>query len=325
MFNYLKSGLIIIFCLEILAYFIYIPLLKKQKVKQAVRGDGPKNHLKKSGTPTMGGLIFGIFIILGYIGGLKLLNVPINTKTTLIIMISLIGYGLLGFIDDYLIVVKKNNLGLKANIKFIIQLVLASFIYLILLINHHPSTINIFGYIIDLSFMYGVFLMFFFSATTNSVNLSDGLDGLASGIIVTILIGCMFLGYFKNNTEVVVLSLVSIVSLLAFMFFNLNPAKIFMGNVGSMFLGGLLSIIFVILECEILLIVMGLILVIETLSDIIQVTYFKYSKGKRIFKMAPIHHHLELLEYSEWQIDLIFWAFSLVMSLLGVIMGVQLF
>jgi phospho-N-acetylmuramoyl-pentapeptide-transferase len=127
----------------------------------------------------------------------------------------------------------------------------------------------------------------------------------------------------KNN--LVILSVVSIIAILGFMFFNFHPAKIFMGNCGSLALGGILACIFLLMEKEVLLIIMGSALVLETLSDIIQVSYFKLTKGKRIFKMAPFHHHLELLNYSEWQIDLIFWSFSLAMSLIGVLIGVKLF
>ena len=139
------------------------------------------------------------------------------------------------------------------------------------------------------------------------------------------MIGSAIYAYYVNNTNILVLSVVSIIFIIGFMFYNIHPAKIFMGNTGSMILGALIAIIFIILKIEFLLLVMGMVLVIETLSDIIQVLYFKLTKGKRVFKMAPLHHHFELCGYSEWQIDLIFWMFSLVMSLVGVIIGVRLF
>lgn len=324
-FDILKISLFIIFLFELLVYLIYIPLLKKEKISQAIREDGPKKHLIKYGTPTMGGVIFGIFIIFCYLLVLFITKQPIFNYQNLLIIISIIGYGLIGFIDDYLIVVRHNNKGIKPNLKFILQLIVALVIYTILIINNHDSTINFFGKIINLSFFYGVFLMFFFSATANAVNLTDGIDGLASGVIITILLGTTIYSYLISNSEILLLSIVSIVTILGFMFFNINPAKIFMGNTGSMILGGLIACIFTILKIEFLLLIMGCALVIETLSDIIQVSYFKITHGKRIFKMAPLHHHLELLNYSEWQIDLIFWSFNLVMSLIGVILGVRLF
>lgn len=324
-FDILKISLFIIFLFELLVYLLYIPLLKKQKIAQSIREDGPKKHLKKHGTPTMGGIIFGLFIIICYLLALFITNQKIFTYQNLLITISIIGYGLIGFIDDYLIVIKHNNKGIKPNLKFILQLLIALIIYGILIINNHDSTINFFGKTINLSFFYGVFLMFFFSATANAVNLTDGIDGLASGIIITILLGTTIYAYLTLHFEILLLSIVSIVTILGFMFFNINPAKIFMGNTGSMILGGLIACIFIILKVEFLLLIMGCALVIETLSDIIQIVYFKITHGKRVFKMAPLHHHLELLNYSEWQIDLIFWSFSLVMSLIGVIVGVRLF
>ena len=197
--------------------------------------------------------------------------------------------------------------------------------FFILLNNNHSTVINIFGLKFDFTFVYGLFIVIFLSGTTNAVNLTDGLDGLASGTIITILIGTAIYAYYVNNTNILVLSVVSIIFIIGFMFYNIHPAKIFMGNTGSMILGAIIAVIFIILKIEFLLLVMGMVLVIETLSDIIQVLYFKLTKGKRVFKMAPLHHHFELCGYSEWQIDLIFWMFSLVMSLVGVIIGVRLF
>lgn len=324
-FDFLKIVVFIFFILELLVYALFIPIFKKQKVAQSIREDGPKKHLLKSGTPTMGGIVFGIFILIMYFLLLLIEGKQIKTFNNLLIIISVIGYGIIGFIDDYLIVIKHNNKGINSNLKFILQLIIALIIYFIMLINNHNSSINFFGISINLSFLYGVFLMFFFSATTNAVNLSDGVDGLASGIVITILLGTMIYAYLRGNLEICLLSISSIITILGFMFYNINPAKIFMGNTGSMVLGGLLSCIFVVLKIEFLLPIMGFTLVLETLSDIIQVSYFKLTKGKRFFKMAPFHHHLELSNFSEWQIDLIFWSFNLVMALIGVIIGVRLF
>ena len=310
---------------EIILYSLFIKVFKKQKIGQSIRKEGPKSHINKKGTPTMGGVIFGILILIGYLLSLKLIGEPISIYPTLVIIVTILGYGILGFLDDYLIVIKHNNAGISPSIKFIIQVIIAVIVFFILLNNNHSTVINIFGLKFDFTFVYGLFIVIFLSGTTNAVNLTDGLDGLASGTTITILIGAAIYAYYVNNTNILVLSVVSIIFIIGFMFYNIHPAKIFMGNTGSMILGAIIAVIFIILKIEFLLLVMGMVLVIETLSDIIQVLYFKLTKGKRIFKMAPLHHHFELCGYSEWQIDLIFWMFSLVMSLVGVIIGVRLF
>lgn len=310
---------------EIILYSLFIKVFKKQKIGQSIRKEGPKSHINKKGTPTMGGVIFGILILIGYLLSLKLIGEPIAIYPTLVIIVTILGYGILGFLDDYLIVIKHNNAGISPSIKFIIQVIIAVIVFFILLNNNHSTVINIFGLKFDFTFVYGLFIVIFLSGTTNAVNLTDGLDGLASGTIITILIGTAIYAYYVNNTNILVLSVVSIIFIIGFMFYNIHPAKIFMGNTGSMILGAIIAVIFIILKIEFLLLVMGMVLVIETLSDIIQVLYFKLTKGKRVFKMAPLHHHFELCGYSEWQIDLIFWMFSLVMSLVGVIIGVRLF
>ena len=310
---------------EMILYSLFIKVFKKQKIGQSIRKEGPKSHINKKGTPTMGGVIFGILILIGYLLSLKLIGEPISIYPTLVIIVTILGYGILGFLDDYLIVIKHNNAGISPSIKFIIQVIIAVIVFFILLNNNHSTVINIFGLKLDFTFVYGLFIVIFLSGTTNAVNLTDGLDGLASGTTITILIGAAIYAYYVNNTNILVLSVVSIIFILGFMFYNIHPAKIFMGNTGSMILGALTAIIFIILKIEFLLLIMGSALVIETLSDIIQVLYFKITKGRRVFKMAPLHHHFELSGYSEWQIDLIFWMFSLVMSLIGVIIGVRLF
>lgn len=311
--------------IEIILYSLFIKVFKREHIGQSIRKEGPVTHNRKKGTPTMGGIIFGIFIIIGYLIGLKIVGEPVLNYSTMVVIISIIGYGILGFIDDYLIVVRHSNEGISPNMKFIIQVIIALIIFIVLLHNNHSTVINIFSFKIDILFIYGIFIVFFLASSTNAVNLTDGLDGLASGIVVTILLGTSIYAYYVKNMNMVVLSTISIIFILGFMFYNIHPAKIFMGNTGSMILGALIGAIFIVLKIEFLLLLMGMILVIEVLSDIIQVSYYKLTKGKRVFKMAPLHHHFELSGYSEWQIDLIFWMFSLVMSLIGVIVGVRLF
>ena len=297
--------------IEIVLYSFFIKVFKKQKIGQSIRKEGPKSHINKKGTPTMGGLIFGVLILIGYLLGLKLINEPINIYPTMVIIVTILGYGVLGFLDDYLIVIKHNNDGISPTIKFIVQIIIAVVIFFILLNNNHSTVINIFGVKFDFTFVYGLFIIIFLSGTTNAVNLTDGLDGLASGLLIIAFIGTLVLGLLKENLQITLYSSCLIASLLAFLIFNFNPAKIFMGNAGSLMFGSILATQFVLLEEEMMLLIIAFVFIIETLSVIIQVTYFKITKGKRIFLMAPLHHHYEKKGNSEVMVDLLFWIFGL--------------
>ncbi len=298
----------------IVIYNLLAPYLIKLKLGQQVRDDGPKSHLNKSGTPTMGGVIFLSSLL---IGSLMFLKNNMDISALLFITLS---YGVIGFVDDYIKVVKKRSLGLKAKEKIIAQtLVTTIFLYYLVSTSSNLGIVYIpfgKGLSVKLGFLYIPFFYIMMVGTVNSVNLTDGLDGLASGttILVTMFFGFSAL-YLKN--DVFVISWVLSGSLAGFLLFNCNPAKIFMGDTGSLALGGFIAGITSILHLELFILIVGLVYVIETLSVIIQVGYFKLTKGKRVFKMAPYHHHLELKGHKEQKIVQSFYILTGMMCLVG--------
>ncbi len=322
--NFLK-----IFISFLLGYFItifaiprFIPKLCQLKFGQIEREEGPASHKIKDGTPTMGGIVFILSSVLAvYISFPKLIMDP----TVSLITFVFIGYGLIGLLDDYLIVVKKTNLGLSAGKKYLLQSVLAILFY-ILADRFVPSfiaeiTIPVIHTTINLGFLYPILIYFMFTATSNGVNLSDGLDGLATGLSMVAIAPFVIFGLMTKNYAVSVYGMAVIGSLLGFMNFNYHPAKIFMGDVGSLSLGGLLAVLAIFSKQELLLLIVGGVFVVETLSVIIQVVSFKLT-GKRVFKMAPLHHHFELLGWSEQQVVLSFWFGAFICGIIGVVLGV---
>ncbi|HHU80809.1 MAG: phospho-N-acetylmuramoyl-pentapeptide-transferase [Bacilli bacterium] len=312
---------------SVILFMVFIPYLHRLKFGQTIRIEGPKEHYKKNGTPTMGGIVIilgSLITLLVTIFVTKAFEIE-SLKNIFLLLFPFIGYGLLGYLDDYLIIVKKNNQGVKPRIKFMLMLVLAGIYYYIYLSLGMPNTLNIFGKTIDLGFLYGIFILLFIAAVTNAVNITDGIDGLAGGLIVIALISLAGLAYYQDQKLTLAFILSLIATVLGFMIFNVNPASIFMGNTGSYALGGALAAIAIVLKVEMLMLVIGIVFVIETLSVIMQVYYFKITKGKRIFKMAPLHHHFELSGYSEWQIDFIFWSVGIFFGIIGLVMGVKLF
>lgn len=312
---------------SVILFMVFIPYLHRLKFGQTIRIEGPKEHYKKNGTPTMGGIVIilgSLITLLVTIFVTKAFEIE-SLKNIFLLLFPFIGYSLLGYLDDYLIIVKKNNQGVKPRIKFMLMLVLAGIYYYIYLSLGMPNTLNIFGKTIDLGFLYGIFILLFIAAVTNAVNITDGIDGLAGGLIVIALISLAGLAYYQDQKLTLAFILSLIATVLGFMIFNVNPASIFMGNTGSYALGGALAAIAIVLKVEMLMLVIGIVFVIETLSVIMQVYYFKITKGKRIFKMAPLHHHFELSGYSEWQIDFIFWSVGIFFGIIGLVMGVKLF
>ena len=282
---------------------IIVPILKKLKVGQIERDDGPESHLKKQGTPTMGGIIIMLgIIIVTIIAYIYYSNSDVAIAKNLIPILGLtIGFGVIGFIDDFKKLVLKNTKGLKPSLKML-GLLIISVIYVMYLIkglNLGTDTyIPILKQYINIPvFAYIPFAIFVILATTNAVNLTDGIDGLSSSVC-TIIITCLtIIATTLGVKEIIVFGAIVIGAVLGFLIFNIHPAKVFMGDTGSLFLGGVISGIALYLKMPLILIVIAIIPVIETLSVIIQVVYFKKT-GKRVFKMAPIHHHLEL---SDWR------------------------
>ena len=295
---------------------IFIPMLTKFKFGQTVRDDGPKTHLAKNGTPTMGGILMIVAIL---ITGLTRSNVG---SDMIIGLISIVGFGLVGFIDDFIIIKKRRSLGLKAWQKIVLQFALALYIASYQYTKSPSATQLIIPFtdaVINLGLFYVPMMTFIIVGIVNAVNLTDGLDGLASG--VTLIVATFFMLLASSvtvNTDIAVLAAATVGACLGFLGFNSYPAKIFMGDTGSMALGGAV-VAFSILTNSILLIpLVGGIYFAEAVSVILQVGSFKL-RGRRIFKMAPIHHHFEQCGWPETRVVFVFWITTVVLAWIGII------
>lgn len=304
-------NLIVAFVATFVVGLFVMPILKKFKVGQVVRDDGPKEHLKKQGTPTMGGIIMLIVIVV-----ILAIN-SIKYPTLILAIISILGFGLVGFIDDYKKLVKKNTKGLSP-LKKIFGLVLVTAIFIFMYLKvfklgtdiilpfiSSPITLSVGAFII--------FIAFILIGTSNAVNLTDGLDGLASGVVAIIMTFFTIVAVKNSNTEMIILGASSVGTCLAFLLFNFHPAKVFMGDTGSLALGGAVAAIAIMMKMEVYLAIVAFVCIIDTLSVILQVTYFKLTKGKRIFKMAPFHHHLELSGMKETKVVILFWVITAIL------------
>ncbi len=317
------SVLIISFIVAIILGFIIIPILKKLKVGQIERDDGPKSHLKKQGTPTMGGIIMiitmiviitGIYIYLIATGQNEVAN-----KMLPLLLVS-IGMGLIGFIDDFKKLVLKNTKGLKPSYKMLGLLIIsvAYVVYLVYGIKIGTDTyIPIMKQYISMPvYLYIPFAIIVILATTNAINLTDGIDGLSSSVSAIIITCLTIIGILFGIEEIGIFGSIVVGAVLGFLMFNLHPAKVFMGDTGSLLLGGVISAIALYMKMPLLLIIIALVPVLETLSVIIQVAYFKKT-GNRIFKMAPLHHHFELSGWKESKVVIVFSAVTLVLCIVG--------
>ena len=304
-------ALIIAFVLGAAITGAEIPVLQRKQMGQNIREDGPESHKKKAGTPSMGGIAIIIAIVITAIG-----FGGFNQETIFCCAVTL-AFGLVGFSDDYIKVIRKNNLGLRAWQKFLLQVVFAVIIGLLA-----ANMIGTDVYIpfadkyVDFGIWFIPFVAFTVVAMTNAVNLTDGLDGLASGCT---MIAGLFFGLTAStlgNNSSAVFGIAVAGACLGFLMFNKNPAKVFMGDTGSLALGGALTAVSVTTKMELMLIIVGLVYVIEALSVIIQVISFQ-TTGKRVFRMSPIHHHFELGGMREKKVVLMFWLFTLVCALIG--------
>lgn len=309
----------------IVLFKVLIPFFKRLKFGQSIREEGPRSHEIKKGTPTMGGII----IIIGTIF-LSLTLFLFNYKNEnffemLLIYIPFITFGIIGFIDDYLIITKKNNEGLKPKIKFLLQLVVSIISYYLIIHIRNNNYINFFGNNLDIGFLYGIFIVLCFTGFSNATNLTDGLDGLLGGSSLIVFFVIFLLAMKKENDVVMIFSFSYIISIIAFLIFNLPKASIFMGDTGSLAIGAALFSLLMMLDMDILIFIFGIIYLIETLTVMLQVWFFKRSKGDRLFRMTPYHHHLEILGFSDIEIDIMFWFVAMVTSILGYILGVYVF
>ncbi|MDY0408106.1 phospho-N-acetylmuramoyl-pentapeptide-transferase [Virgibacillus soli] len=315
----------IAFLFTVLFSPIFIPFLRRLKFGQSIREEGPKSHMKKSGTPTMGGImiIFSV-VVTSLIMAMKLTD-TISYELWLLLFV-LLGYGLLGFLDDFIKVAMKRNLGLTSKQKMIGQVIIALIFFYIIQIHDFSTAIQIPGTSIqwDIGWGYALLIIFMLVGSSNAVNLTDGLDGLLAGTAAIAFGAFGILAWFSSQQiEITIFSLTVVGALLGFLVFNAHPAKVFMGDTGSLALGGAIAAIAILTKLEILLVIIGGVFVIETLSVIIQVISFK-TTGKRVFRMSPLHHHYELLGWSEWRVVTTFWLVGLLFAALGIYIEVWL-
>lgn len=305
--------------LTVILGFCAIPLLKKLKARQSIREEGPKSHRIKSGTPTMGGLFMLLSAVL-----VVIFNKMIDPSVLWLLFLTL-GHGLLGFLDDFIKAEKKRNLGLTAKQKMLGQIILAVlFCWGVVDTLHLPYSIAIpFTHTdISIGLLYYPFVVLVIVGASNAVNLTDGLDGLASGCCVIAFSAYAMFCYMTGFNDLGYFIIILAGSCIGFLFFNYHPAKIFMGDTGSLALGGAIAGISVMTRTELLLIFLGLIFVLEALSVIIQVASFQLT-GKRVFKMSPLHHHFELSGWSEVHVVWAFWIFEGIAACVSLLLAIR--
>ncbi|MCI6736666.1 MAG: phospho-N-acetylmuramoyl-pentapeptide-transferase [Intestinibacter sp.] len=295
---------------------IFIPMLARFKFGQTVRDEGPQSHLAKNGTPTMGGIMMIVAIL---ITGLTRAHI---SQSLIVGLICIVGFGFVGFLDDFIKIKMKRSLGLKAYQKIILQFALALYVAYYQY-SASPSATQLMipftDHVINLGIMYIPFMMIFIIGTVNAVNLTDGLDGLASGVTLIVSTFFMIFAVSLSNSDVAILAAATAGACLGFLAFNSYPAKVFMGDTGSMALGGAVVAFATLTNSPLLIIIVGFIYLAEALSVMLQVSYFKLTHGKRIFKMAPLHHHFEQCGWPETRVVFIFWIATVVLCWIGVL------
>ena len=295
---------------------LLIPELHKLKFGQSIREEGPKSHQAKSGTPTMGGIMIILAIVIATVA-----TAPLTPAVLLALFITL-GHFVLGFLDDYIKVVKKRNLGLKAKQKMLGQILIAIVTMIVgtrVLGIDTTIWIPIADINLDIGVGYYFLVLFVLVGTSNAVNLTDGLDGLASGTVAIASGAYALVCYMTGHFDLALFCVAMMMACVAFLRFNAHPAKVFMGDTGSLALGGAIAAVGILTHTEILLAVIGFVFVCEALSVIIQVISFK-TTGKRVFRMSPIHHHFELGGWKETKVVFVFWMVGLVASVVGLLM-----
>ena len=316
--------LLLAFAIGFVISLVVIPMLKRLKVGQMERDDGPQSHLKKQGTPTMGGIIM-IVTILVVCAGLYMSyrnSEPEVARNLIPLVLATVGFGIIGFIDDFKKVVLHNTKGLKPMYKMI-GLLLISVVYTLFLTMVLKMGTDIYIPFAKTTltlpiWIYIPFAIIVLLSTTNAVNLTDGIDGLSTSVTTIILTCLTVIGIIFGIKEITLFGTVLIGTCLAFLLFNLHPAKVMMGDTGSLMLGGAIAVIALYLKMPILLILIALVPVIETLSVMIQVKHYKKT-GNRIFKMAPIHHHFELCGWRENTIVSVFSVVTLILCIIGLV------
>ncbi len=311
-FNVVMLTMGVAFILAVIISPLFIPVLRRLKFGQQIRTEGPQGHYKKAGTPTMGGTI----ILLA----LSIATLRFAEKNTelYILLFATLGYGLIGFLDDYIKIVLKRSLGLTAKQKLLGQLLFSGIVCYLLHKAGHGTDVAIpfLHESISLGWFYYPFVVLVMLGTSNAVNFTDGLDGLLAGTSAIAFGAYTVIAMMHTEMETAIFSAAMVGAVLGFLVFNAHPAKVFMGDTGSLAIGGGLAAAAVLTNAELLLVIIGGVFVVEVLSVIIQVVSFK-TRGKRVFKMSPIHHHFELVGWSEWRIVITFWLVGFMLAGLG--------
>ena len=316
------------FVLAIGCGLIFIPLLRKLKFGQYISEFINHRHMEKKGTPTMGGIIFILPVLISLT--LLYVNGSISLSYNLFILIFVfLAYGLLGFADDYLIVVKKNNKGISVVTKFLIQMIIALIFFYLFMKSGGSSTLNFtaLGLTIPLGWSFGIFILILLVGTTNAVNITDGLDGLCGGLSAIAFLAYGIIawncGWLEGYQEIAIFCFILTGALLGFLMFNSHPAKVFMGDLGSLALGGALATIAILTRHELSLAIIGGVFVIEVLSSLIQIIAIRKFR-KKVFKKAPLHHHFEELGWEETDIVKLFYVAGLLLAMAAITYGVWL-
>ena len=311
---------IIAFVVTFLSGKVLIPMLRRMKAGQSIKENGPTWHMAKQGTPTMGGIMFiaGIFIAILVTGWQDFSQ---GRFGALFVFLFALVFGVIGFLDDFMKVKYHKNEGLTAPQKFLLQLA-AAIVFTVLLRYTGYLTPDLYIPFFNVSFqlpwaVYMVFAAFVIVATVNAVNLTDGVDGLATGVTLPVALFFLAVSLMWKITDLSIFAAALVGGLCAFLIYNFHPAKVFMGDTGSLFLGGTVCGLAFALDIPLIIVLVGIIYLLETLSDIIQVTYFKLTHGKRIFRMAPLHHHFEMGGWSEEKLFTVFTLVTLVCCVLA--------
>ncbi|EGL82171.1 Phospho-N-acetylmuramoyl-pentapeptide-transferase [Caldalkalibacillus thermarum TA2.A1] len=317
MLNVILLTIIASFAIVLLSAPLFIPVLRRLKFGQSIRDEGPKSHQKKKGTPTMGGVI----ILLGI--SLTTFKFANHTYEFYLLVLVTLGYGLIGFLDDFIKIYFKRNLGLTAKQKLLGQMIIAAiFCYFLYNIGHSTEVYipgSVYGF--DLGWLYFPFVVIMLVGASNAVNLTDGLDGLLSGTAAIAFGAYALLAARYSEPDIAIFSAAVVGAVLGFLLYNAHPAKVFMGDTGSLALGGAIAAVAVLTKTELLLVIIGGVFVVEALSVILQVLSFKL-RGKRIFRMSPIHHHFELEGWSEWKVVTVFWLAGFCLAGIGIYLEV---
>lgn len=310
-------------CSSILG-LILVPMLKKMHVGQKISVFVGENHRKKEGTPTMGGLIFIIPTVVISLGLILTKKIPYTSNLGIVLLVF-IGYAVIGFLDDFLSIKKKNNEGLTTYKKLFLQVLIAVGFFYIYMKNGGQTSwiVGTLHIDIEMGWLYGLFILLILVGASNAVNLTDGLDGLAGGLSAIAFIAFSLISLMVGFEDIGIFSLILVGSIIGFLVFNTHPAKIFMGDTGSLALGGVMGTIAILTHRELTLLVVAGIFVIETLSVIIQVFWVQVLH-KKLFLMTPLHHHFEKLGWKETDIVKLFWVFGLILAMSGIIFGVWL-